>query len=252
MQRLALHPDLAQRAYDAILDAICGGLLPPGSRIIQEDLAARLAVSRQPVIQALLLLRKQGFLREAGRRGLVVAPLEAADVRRVYAVRGVLDGLAARCAAVDYAARAAAEGPALIAAGRRAAAGQDVAAMIAADMAFHRFLYDLAGNPLIEESAGLHWQHIRRAMGGVLGRGDRPATVWDEHDAILAAVAVGDGAKAEALSRRHAEAAARELAAQIEAVAEQPAGKPEENTELEEQTGGQRHEPDPGADRRVS
>jgi DNA-binding GntR family transcriptional regulator len=246
MQRLALHPDLAQQAYDAILDAICGGLLPPGSRIIQEDLAAKLAVSRQPVIQALLLLRKQGFLREAGRRGLVVAPLEADDVRRVYAVRGVLDGLAARCAAAGSVARAAAEGPALIAAGRHAAAGQDVAAMIAADMAFHRFLYDLAGNPLIEASAGLHWQHIRRAMGGVLNRGDRPAQVWDEHDAILAAVIAGDGAGAEALSRQHAERAAAELAAQIEAVAEQPASS------AKDQTGGQRHGIDPGADRRVS
>src|SRR3546814_19627333 len=104
MQRLALHPDLAQQAYDAILDAICGGQLAPGSRIIQEDLAARLAVSRQPVIQALLLLRKQGFLRENGRRGLIVAPPAAADVRRVSAVRGWLDGLAPRCSAEAHAA----------------------------------------------------------------------------------------------------------------------------------------------------
>lgn len=246
MQRLALHPDLAQQAYDAILDAICGGQLAPGSRIIQEDLAARLAVSRQPVIQALLLLRKQGFLRENGRRGLIVAPLEAADVRRVYAVRGVLDGLAARCAAETNAARAAAEGPALIAAGRRAAAGTDVAAMIAADMAFHRFLYDLAGNPLIEESAGLHWQHIRRAMGGVLRRGDRPAQVWDEHAAILAAVAEGDGAAAEALSRLHADHAAADLAAHLEAAAEQPAVTDKKTT------GGKRHETDRATDRRIS
>lgn len=246
MQRLALHPDLAQQAYDAILDAICGGQLAPGSRIIQEDLAARLAVSRQPVIQALLLLRKQGFLRDNGRRGLIVAPLEAADVRRVYAVRGVLDGLAARAAAAGNAARAATEGPALIIAGRRAARGRDMAAMIAADMAFHRFLYDLSGNPLIEESAGLHWQHIRRAMGGVLRRGDRPVRVWDEHEAILAAVAAGDEAKAEALSRQHAETAAGELAAQIEAAAEQPV------TSQKEKTGGQRHGADRTADRRIS
>ncbi len=241
MQRLAFHPDLAQQAYDAILDAICGGQLAPGSRIIQEDLAARLSVSRQPVIQALLLLRKQGFLREAGRRGLVVAPLDPAEVRRVYAVRGVLDGLAARCAAESNAARAAAEGPALIEAGRHAASGHDMTAMIAADMAFHRFLYDLSGNPLIEESAGLHWQHIRRAMGGVLGRGDRPARVWDEHAAILAAVAAGDGARAEALSRAHAEQAAAELSLQLEAIRND-----------KDMNGGNRNETEPAADRRVS
>ncbi|HEX6958492.1 MAG TPA: GntR family transcriptional regulator [Ferrovibrio sp.] len=248
MRHLSLHPGLAQQAYDAILDAICSGQLAPGSRIIQEDLAARLAVSRQPVTQALLLLRKQGFLRETGRRSLIVAPLDAEEVRRVYAVRGVLDGLAARCAAETNAQRAAAEGPELIAAGRKAVSDGAMQAMIAADIAFHRFLYELSGNPLIEESASLHWQHIRRAMGGVLRRGDRPARVWDEHAAILAAVAAGACDEAERLSRRHAGQAATELAAQLQAAAQTQTEEADDRTP----TGGNRHEVESAADRRVS
>ncbi len=51
--------------HEAILPEIASGRLQPGSRIIQEQLAQKLGVSRQPVQQALALLRKQGVLRDA-------------------------------------------------------------------------------------------------------------------------------------------------------------------------------------------
>ena len=53
--------------------------------------------------------------------------------------------------------------------------------MIAADMDFHRFLYALFGNTLIAETASLHWQHIRRVMGGYLQRYRAPESIWDDH-----------------------------------------------------------------------
>lgn len=216
MQRLAVQPDLVDRAYAAILDAICDGTLAGGARVTQEELAERLDVSRQPVMQALLLLRKQGFLCEAGRRGLRVAPLDPAQILHLYEIRGVLDGLAARGAAERGAAEAKRRGPAIIAAGRRAAKA-GVTAMIAADMDFHQLLYALSGNPLIAESLALHWQHVRRIMGAVLRREGIGAAVWDEHAAILDAVIAGDQALAERLSRDHAQFSARSLAAGIAA-----------------------------------
>ena len=71
MRHLALERSLTDRTYDAILDAICGGELAAGARINQDELAARLNVSRQPIVQALALLKVQGFVREirAARRG---------------------------------------------------------------------------------------------------------------------------------------------------------------------------------------
>ena len=50
-------PSLYEQVYASILEAICGGLLRPGDRINQDELAARLNVSRQPVTQALTVLR---------------------------------------------------------------------------------------------------------------------------------------------------------------------------------------------------
>jgi DNA-binding GntR family transcriptional regulator len=97
--RLETTPDLVDRAYRALLDAISSGRLAPGQRLMQEELAAQLAVSRQPVLQALRLLKQEGLVLDAPGRGLQVAPLEAAAVLQVYQVRGALDALAARLAA---------------------------------------------------------------------------------------------------------------------------------------------------------
>lgn len=64
-----------KQVYEAILSEITDGRLPPNTRLIQDELAAAYGVSRQPVQQALLLLRNHGLVRDAPRRGLVVSPL---------------------------------------------------------------------------------------------------------------------------------------------------------------------------------
>src|SRR3954451_5311338 len=121
MSTAAAQPRLVEQGYEAILSEITDGRLPPNKRLIQDELADAYGVSRQPVQQALLLLRNHGVVRDAPRRGLVVAPLEAAFVRNLYEVRGVGEGLTSRLAAERGAARARQDGPALLAAGRAAA-----------------------------------------------------------------------------------------------------------------------------------
>src|SRR5256886_4779853 len=190
-------PDLTEQVYQRLLYAICDGELAPGARLTQEDLAATLGVSRQPVLQALRLLKKEGFVSDAGRRGLRVAPLEAQAITQVYEVRAVLDGLAARRAA-----QANAElDPTVILEGRRAAAGQRIGSMIDADMQFHHLIYAAPGNPLIAGTANHHWPHIRRAMGAVLQTVGLRRPVWDEHEAILQAINCGDAGLAKRLAR---------------------------------------------------
>src|SRR5437588_11460744 len=80
-------PTLIEQAYDAILAAICDGRLAPGARLNQDDLAARMGISRQPVGQALSVLKAQSFVRDTGRRGLIVAPLEREFLHSVYELR---------------------------------------------------------------------------------------------------------------------------------------------------------------------
>jgi DNA-binding GntR family transcriptional regulator len=216
--RLESTPDLVEQVYRRLLDAISEGALAPGQRITQEDIADQLAVSRQPVLQALRLLKKDGFVQDAPGRGVLVAPLDADATIKVYQVRGALDALAARLAAqqryrLD---------PALISHGRKAARGRDVRAMIDADLAFHDAIYAASGNPLIAQTAHQHWRHLRRVMGAVLQQSRQRDPVWDEHEAIAKAIAAGDGEGAAHLMEAHGQQAAENLARRLTGVLAAP------------------------------
>jgi DNA-binding GntR family transcriptional regulator len=216
--KLDTTPDLVDRVYRALVDAISAGALQPGERITQEDLAERFAVSRQPVLQAFRLLKNEGLLLDAPGRGVLVAPLDASSIVQVYQVRGALDSLAARLAAqqryrID---------PRILTAGRKAVRSRDVAAMINADAAFHAAIYTGSGNPLLEPSARLHWCHVRRAMGAVLQASRLRSAVWGEHQAIADAIAAGLPDEAERLMRHHTQSASDEIGQQLTAALSAP------------------------------
>jgi DNA-binding GntR family transcriptional regulator len=214
--RLQLQPDLAERVHDALLESICAGRLAPGERVTQEGLASLFGVSRQPVLQALMLLKRQGFIVDAGRKGVMVAPLDPAQVRQLYEVRAALDAAAARAAAARMDGGLGARGLALLEAGQAAMASGDTGRLIAADVDFHLFIYEASGNPLFGQTAAPHWRHLRRVMGAVLRDRASYGTVWREHGAILHAIVARDGARAEMLARDHAEDAAARLVASLE------------------------------------
>jgi DNA-binding GntR family transcriptional regulator len=221
MRALTTQSRLVEQVYEAILSEITEGKLPPNSRLIQDELAEVYGVSRQPVQQALLLLRNHGLVRDAPRRGLVVSPLDVDFIRNLYELREVLEGLSCRKAAEQGSARARDEGPALIASGREAVETGSVTKQIAADMAFHCFLYELSGNLLIGETTAPYWHYLRRVMGEVLRDDEKmPGSIWDEHAAILEAVIAGDADKAETLARQHISRAAKIFVARLQAFQE--------------------------------
>ena len=85
-------------AYSLILDAIDVGTYRPGDRLVESELAERFGVSRTPVREALQRLETQSLLARDGR-SLIVASLDHNQTAELYAVRGELEGLAARLAA---------------------------------------------------------------------------------------------------------------------------------------------------------
>ncbi|HEX4329334.1 MAG TPA: GntR family transcriptional regulator [Burkholderiales bacterium] len=221
LAQLQIAPDLVDQVYTSLINAISVGEMAPGARLTQEELAEQLAVSRQPVLQALRLLKRDGLVVDAPGRGLMVAPLDATLIAHLYEVRSALDGLAARQAAL---AKAQID-RAIIARGRKAVESEKVGAMLDADIAFHQAIYAASRNPLIAESAGQHWRHIRRASGAMLQAAGARATIWDEHEAILLAIARGDAARAERLARGHCEAASINLCTHLAQRASAEAGK---------------------------
>ena len=209
--QLTAAPDLVEQVYSRLLDAISEGTVPPGERLTQEDLAQRLAVSRQPGLLALRLLKKDGFVEDAPGRGVRVTQLDIGWIAQVYQVRGSLDALAVRLAA-EHGARL---DPDVMRQGRLVESGRDVQAMIQADLAFHRAIYQASGNPLIAQSIDLHWHHLKRVMGAVLQSSQQRQTVWDDHEAIAHAISTKDADLAVRLVQEHADKASVQLTARL-------------------------------------
>jgi DNA-binding GntR family transcriptional regulator len=216
--QLTTAPDLVEQIYARLLDAISEGSLAPGERLTQDDLAQRFAVSRQPVLQALRLLKKDGFLEDAPGRGVRVKQLDVGWIAQVYQVRGSLDALAVRLASE----RGARLDPAVMRQGRKAENSRDVQTMIQADLAFHRAIYEASGNPLIAQSIDLHWHHLKRVMGAVLQSSEQRQTVWDDHEAIAKAIAASDAELAVRLVQEHGQEASVQLTARLTEQLSQP------------------------------
>ena len=203
MESLAQPKNLVERAYDVILDALCDGTLKAGERLTQEDIAARLNVSRQPVTHALAVLKAQGFLVNSGRRGLMVTTVEAENFKAIYQFRSAIEPLAVTLATPRLTPEAILRGRTLLAEGGTAVATGDRNASLQADVNFHSFIYEMSGNPLIGETMRLHWRHLRRGMGQVLRYPGMSSSVWEEHGRILEQMIRGEADGAAELMRRH-------------------------------------------------
>ncbi|NIE66911.1 GntR family transcriptional regulator [Burkholderia sp. Ax-1719] len=206
--------DYVEEVYKVLIDAICEGSLAPGTRLTQEEIAEQLSVSRSPVLQALRLLKKDGLVHDAPRRGVVVAPLDLQWLSSLYEIRGTLDALAAKLAAN----RRTRLDPALITRGRQASLSANIRAMIDADMEFHFAVYAASGNPLIAETARVHWAHLRRVMGETLQASGQRASIWNEHEAIAKAIEAGKAEAAVEYSDLHTQRAHEHLVAELTAV----------------------------------
>lgn len=221
---IAASPDLVEESYRAVRDAICDGRFAAGERVTQEQVAQQLGISRQPVVHAFARLKREGFLVDAGRKGVAVAELTAQQVRALYEVRAELDALAAAGAASRASAAQLRKLEQTVELGRQAIARGRIAGVIEADMNFHKLLYEISGNAYIQQAMGELWYHLRRAMGMVLADHQVRAGLWDEHMAILEAIGKRQAKQAAKLARDHANMAAEMLSKRMEALAQTAQG----------------------------
>ena len=220
MDSLTVNPTMVEQAYRAILDAICDGLLAPGERLTQEGVAKRLDVSRQPVNQALMLLKQQKFVCDAGRRGLMVAPLDREFMRWIYELRLGIEPIAAALAARHISDDGCEQGRALIASGHQALRDGSIGPLIRADMAYHMWIYETSRNRLFVDKMEELWHHLRRAMREVLLQRDYRKAIWTEHEQILRAITTRDEVAAASLVRAHLRNAAISVEVSVPAAAD--------------------------------
>lgn len=194
---------LADRVYETLLEEICSGRLEPGQRLNQADLARQLNVSRQPVNQAIALLKAQNFLLDNGRRGVVVSAIDEERFRAIYDFRMAIEPMVARLAALAITPEAQKYGEAIIVKGKALVGTGDYVASLRLDVLFHDLIYTLSNNDLLAEAMRLNWRHIQRSMSAVIRKPGELTRIWQEHEQIFAAICRKEPGAAAACMYQH-------------------------------------------------
>ena len=205
---------LAKLVRDEVLNAILRGDLPPGQRINEPDVAARLRVSRVPVREALRELESTGLVAARKHAGVFVRVLAPKEVADLYELRSLLDGHAGRRAAELERPRRDALVKRLAALGREMKANarrHDVQGYYAGNLAFHWAIVEATDNdPLMRSYQGIVQQlHLSRLRNLSRDMGMKASIL--EHDRIVAALDEGDAELCRQLQEHHVSAAHERL-----------------------------------------
>src|SRR6201996_6402613 len=142
-----------QAAPQALREAIISGELKGGDRILEQKWSIQLGIGQPTLREALRELEQQGLLRKLPQRGTYVAQLSPEDYRLIQEVRIPLEAIAIGKAAENFTAKADEELTALVTSmtGTGMAAG-DVKNFHECDVAFHRKIWELAGNDYLRDT----------------------------------------------------------------------------------------------------
>lgn len=203
---------LADRVFEQLRTAIVEGEIPPGSKISEPVLAARYGISRGPLREALRRLESSGLIEHRPNAGARVIRLNADQLLELYAIREVLEGLAARLAAERMSEAAIAELRALLDRHRAEVERGEGQSYFQGegDLDFHFRIVQGSGSPLLMGLLGDELYHLARMYRCQFGmRSERAPEALKEHALVVEAIADRDGELAEWLMRRHVRAARR-------------------------------------------
>lgn len=198
-------PPLAARVHAALERQILSGQVLPGEKLVEEDVADRLHVSRGPVREAFRALEQAGLVRMEKNRGVFVREVSLKEADEIYEVRAGLDELIGRLVAARLTAPKLAELRRLLADMELAARTEDVDGYYPLNVEFHDLLARAAGNATLLASYRILVNQLHLYRRETLARGARSFdTSTREHQRIVDALAEGDGVKAGQLLYEHA------------------------------------------------
>jgi DNA-binding GntR family transcriptional regulator len=203
--QLDSYQPLREVVCETLRDAVRRGILQPGERLMEIQLAEDLGVSRTPVREAIRKLEMEGYVIMMPRRGTYVADLSIRDINEVFEIRTSLESLASGLAAerinedeLEKLQRLLVEIGAYIKSG-------DMDSIVRTDTEFHDLLYQASRNSrLVGIISNLREQLTRFRTTSMSFPGRLKATL-EEHRKIVEAIAQGDEKAARKAAEHHME-----------------------------------------------
>ena len=194
---------LSDRIRNALTDAISSGELAPGTTLDEQQLADRYGASRTPVREALRQLATSGMVEVRPRRGVIVRHVTADEVMDMFETMAELEAVCVRLATYRITPLERSRLLRIHEASQAAVEHDDVDAYDALNRDFHEAIYRAAHNDFLADQAIAVRTRLNAFRRMQLRQARRLASSRAEHDAVMQAIAEGNGEEAGRRMRAH-------------------------------------------------
>ena len=209
--KLDNYKPLRELVFEALREAIIKGVLKPGERMMEIQLAEEMGVSRTPVREAIRKLELECLVAMVPRKGAYVADLSMKDIVEVFEIRGALEGLAAELAAERITEEELEELERYLVRIMESIGADDLSLMVEVDTDFHTQLYKASRNERLSQIISNLREQIQRFRKTSLAVPGRMKAALEEHKKIVEAISARDGVLARHLAEEHIENAENSL-----------------------------------------
>lgn len=201
------YQPLRETVCEALRSAIRTGVLEPGERLMEVQLAEELGISRTPVREAIRKLEQEGYVIMMPRRGTYVSSVSVSDIKEIFEIRTALESLTTSLAAMRIEPDELENLRALLTEIEGHIERRDIDKIVETDIKFHGLLYQVSRNErLVTIISNLKEQLARFRTLSMSYPGRLHATLA-EHRAMVEAIAAGDVEAARDAAERHMEQA---------------------------------------------
>ena len=194
---------LSDRIRNALTDAISSGELAPGTMLDEQQLADRYGASRTPVREALRQLATSGMVEVRPRRGVIVRHVTAEEVMDMFETMAEIEAVCVRLATYRITPLERSRLLRIHEASEAAVEAGDVDAYDALNREFHEAIYRAAHNDFLADQAIAVRTRLNAFRRMQLRQDQRLTSSRAEHDAVMRAIAEGDGDTAARRMRAH-------------------------------------------------
>ena len=193
---------LRETVCEVLRDAIRRGILEPGERLMEVQLAEELGISRTPVREAIRKLEQEGYVIMMPRRGTYVSSVSVHDVKEIFEIRTALERIEPEELEKLRALLTEIEGH---------IKRNDIDKIVATDIAFHGLLYQVSRNERLVTIISNLKEQLARFRTLSMSYPGRLQETLEEHRAMVEAIAAGDVDAARDAAERHMEQAEETL-----------------------------------------
>ncbi len=194
---------LRGRVFHKIREDILSGRYKVKEELREVAIGEEMGVSRTPVREAFRQLELEGLIQIVPNKGAYVTGITAKDIKDIYMMRSLLEGLCAKWATENITREQMEEMEENIFLSEFHASKGHTEQMAELDNRFHEILYEACNSKMLEHALKDYHQYVLRVRKKTLSTKTRSTASNAEHKKIMEAIKAGDGELAEKLANSH-------------------------------------------------